>query len=308
MASAADLVCVGHIVQEMIHFPDRVEGPFLGSPPAYCSVAAARQDTPTGLVSRIGPEMPEWLLLPLREAGVDTAGLRREGDTTLSELRYDAQGHKEIRYPVKADPIKAADIPKAYRNCALIYVCPMDNDVLPEDLDGVVACGRLSAVDLGGYGGVHVSPEHRQAMDSSAELACRVAEHFNIVKASDEDARAIFGFDDLEESAGRLLARGPEVVLITAGARGAFVYTAEGGQHVPALPGSVVDATGGGDVFMAGYLCEYLRSRDPIGSARWGAATALCVIEQSGGVRLERMPTRQAVRDRIIQAGQRAHS
>ena len=308
MASAPELVCVGHIVHEMIHFPDRVEGPFLGSPPAYCSVAAARQGTAAGLVTRIGPEMPESLLAPFTQAGVDVTGLHRGGRTTMSELHYDAQGHKEIRYPAKADPITAGDIPASYRGCALIYVCPMDHDVLPQDLAGVVACGKVAAVDLGGYGGVHVSRQRHQALDCPEELACGVAEHFMIAKASDEDARAIFGFDDPDESARRLLARGPKVVLITAGPKGAFVYTAEGRRRVPALPGCVVDATGGGDAFMAGFLCEYQRSHDPAKAARWGAATALCVIERSGGVRVERMPTRQAVRDRVVQSNRRPHT
>ena len=57
-----DLVCVGHMVREMIRRrrsdgPDQVEGPFLGSPPAYCAVAAARQGAATGVVTRIGPDM-----------------------------------------------------------------------------------------------------------------------------------------------------------------------------------------------------------------------------------------------------------
>lgn len=301
MASPPDLVCVGHIVREMIHFPDRVEGPFLGSPPAYCSVAAARQGTMTGLVTKIGPDMPESLLMPFSRAGVDTCGLLHAGRTTLSELIYDAQGNKEIRYPTKADPITADDVPQSYRNCAMIYVCTMDHDVLPEDMAGVVACGRLSAVDLGGYGGVHMSKAHRDAMDSPQALARSVAGHFTIVKASDEDAKAIFGSDDPDAAAERLLDCGPAVVLITAGAEGAFVYATSNRRHVPPLTGPVVDTTGGGDTFMAGFLSEYLRSRDPFESARWGSATARCVIEQSGGVRLERMPTRRQVQERIVE-------
>lgn len=301
MGSVPDLVCVGHIVCEMIHFPDRVEGPFLGSPPAYCSVAAARQGTATGLVTRIGPDMPESLLCPFAEAGVDTAGLHRSGRTTRTELHYDAQGSKEIRYPAKADPIRPDDIPQSYRGCEIIYVCTMDNDVQPQDLAGVVSLGQTSAVDLGGYGGVHASKAHRDAMDSPEDLARRVSEHFEIVKASDEDAKAIFGWDDADASAAELLACGPEVVLITAGANGVFVVTKKDRWHVPALAGAVLDTTGGGDTFMAGFLCEYLRTGDPLKSARWGAATALCVIEQSGGVRVERMPTYGQIQERISQ-------
>jgi sugar/nucleoside kinase (ribokinase family) len=295
MAAAPDLVCMGHLVKEMIHFPDRVEGPFLGSPPAYCAVAAARQGTATGLVSEIGPDMPDSLLAPLREARVDTAGLRLGECTTASELLYDRHGNKEIRYPSTAAVLMAAHIPPAFRGCRLLYVCTMDNDVPLAHLGEVVAQGQASAVDLGGYGGVHMSLAHRQAVPSLVDLACAVSSHFAIVKASDEDARAIFGGQDLAAAAQRLLDCGPQIAIITLGPRGVLVATPAGHWQMPALPVAVADTTGGGDAFMAGFLSEYIRSKDPVQAARWGCATAGWVIQEGGGVRVERMPTRAQI-------------
>jgi sugar/nucleoside kinase (ribokinase family) len=288
----------------MIHFPNDIKGPFLGSPPAYCSVAAARQGTAIGLSTKIGPDMPQDLLQPLIKAGVDIAGIQIADRTTTTELIYNDQGHKEIRYPTKASPIKVEDIPESYRGCRMIYVCPMDNDVLLNDLAHVVALGQVNAVDLGGYGGVHMSLANRQAVDSLVDLACGASEHFNIVKASDEDTATIFDWDNPDAAAERFLDCGPEVVVITMGARGVRVYTAGNRWHVPPLPGRVIDTTGGGDTFMAGFLSEYLRSANPLRAAQWGCATAICVIEQSGGVRLERMPTHQQVQDRVDQGYQ----
>jgi len=299
MTVTPDLVCVGHIVQEMIHFPDRVAGPVLGGPPAYCSVAAARQGTCTGLVTRIGADMEQTLLDPFLEAGVDTTGLDCSGVTSRSELIYSENGNKEIRYPAKAAPLKVADVPRSYHDCAMLYVCTMDNDVLPEDLADVVSVGRCSAVDLGGYGGVHMSRKRRGTLDSVEAFACAVAEQFIIVKASDEDAKAIFGSDDPDEAGDRLLRCGPEVVIITGGARGAFVYAKKNRWQLMPATEKAIDATGGGDSFMAGFLCEFLRSGDPLASARWGTATACCVIEKSGGVHPVRMPTEEQVRERV---------
>jgi sugar/nucleoside kinase (ribokinase family) len=298
MGSALELVCVGHIVSEMIHFPDKIQGPVLGGPPAYCSVAAARQGTATGLVTRIGPDMPPQLLKPFAEAGVDTLGVDASGRTTQSVLVYDGCGNKEIRYPAKAEPLRASDLPESYRGCRLMYVCTMDCDVLPTDIPDLVAQAEISAVDLGGYGGVHMSKAHRENLGSPARLARDVASSFDIVKASDEDAIAIFGQDAPDLSARELLRCGAEVVVITVGSKGALIYTAEGKRTVPALPCTAIDTTGGGDSFMAGFFSEYLRTADPIRSAQWGSATASWVIEQSGGVRPERMPTFQQVRER----------
>ena len=298
MDSTPDLVCVGHVISEMIYFPDGVKGPFLGSPPAYCSVAASRQGTATGISTKIGPDMPQDLLQLIIDAGVDTAGVQTRDRTTTTELIYDENGNKEIRYPSKAPPINAEDIPESYHGCRLIYLCPMDNDVLPEDIADVVKLGETTAVDLGGYGGVHMSKVNRDAVASLSDLACGVSEHFDIVKASDEDAATIFGWDNPVEAAMRLLDSGPSVVVITMGAKGALVQSAGKQWHVPPLRGKVVDTTGGGDTFMAGFLSEYLRSADPLKAAQWGCATAISVIEQTGGVRLDRMPTRSRVQAR----------
>ena len=48
----------------------------------------------------------------------------------------------------------------------------MDNDVLPQNLDSVVARGKVRAVDLGGHCGVHMSIANRKAVISLEDLAC----------------------------------------------------------------------------------------------------------------------------------------
>ena len=299
MVSTPDLVCVGHVISEMIYFPDGVKGPFLGSPPAYCSVAASRQGTATGVSTKIGPDMPQDLLQLIIDAGVDISGVQSGDRTTTTELIYGENGTKEIRYPSKAATIQAEDIPESYHGCRLIYLCPMDNDVLLKDIADVVTLGETSAVDLGGYGGVHMSKANRDSVASLSDLACGVSTHFDIVKASDEDAATIFGWNNPVEAAKRLLDCGPSVVVITMGEKGALVHCAANQWHIQPLRGTVVDTTGGGDTFMAGFLSEFLRSADPLKAARWGCATAICVIEQTGGVRMDRMPTRQQVQERV---------
>ena len=156
-----DIVLMGHIVREMIYFPDRTLGPVLGSPVAYGSVLAARLGERAGIVSCIGTDMPDRLLQPFSAAGVDTRGLKvRRGDyTTTSELIYDESGDKEIRYPQKAPPIRFGDIPPAYHRARILYVATMDHDVPLSTIRQLRPLRTKLAVDLGGYGGAH-SREH----------------------------------------------------------------------------------------------------------------------------------------------------
>jgi sugar/nucleoside kinase (ribokinase family) len=303
MARTPGLVCVGHLVREIIHFPDRTVGPLLGSPAAYCALAAAAQGTATGIVSRAGPELTPELLAPLADAGVDLSGIASDTTCTTSELIYAADGTKRIEYPTRAGPLRASDVPNRFRGCRMIYICTMDNDVRPEDIPAVAGLGRTAAVDLGGYGGVHMSREHRRLCPSLPDLALGVSESFTIVKASDEDLASIFGPEDPDRVASRVLARGVGIVVVTAGARGAIVYTSDGRTAVPAVRTRVLDTTGGGDSFMAGFLAEYLRSGDPVRAARWGCATAAFVIERTGGAIAGRMPAFAAVRERFREEG-----
>jgi fructokinase len=62
-------------------------------------------------------------------------------------------------------------------------------------------------------------------------------------------------------AARRLLDRGPRIVLLTGGAGGATVFTADGETAIPAVAVEVVDTIGAGDAFSAGFLAYWLRDR-----------------------------------------------
>ena len=78
----------------------------------------------------------------------------------------------------------------------------------------------------------------------------------DIVKMSDEDAEWLYGKADPLA----LLAKGPKVVLMTEGAKGATAYTARGKVSVVAPKIVVADTVGAGDTFNAGFLAALDRA------------------------------------------------
>ncbi len=90
--------------------------------------------------------------------------------------------------------------------------------------------------------------------------------------------------------------------IVTLGEKGAIVATKDRKFRVPAFPVRVKDCTGAGDAYSAGFLAEYLRTKDPYKSALFAVATASLVIEGTGGVLAERMPTTSEVQSRISRA------
>lgn len=77
----------------------------------------------------------------------------------------------------------------------------------------------------------------------------------DIVKLSDEDLHWLMGAGDPATLARTILQRGPKVVLLTEGARGARAITATQNRFVAATPVIVADTVGAGDTFNAGVLC-----------------------------------------------------
>lgn len=294
-----ELVGIGHIVNEMIYFPGRTVGPVLGSPPAYSLVAAARLGIRSGIVTRIGGDFPKELLNAFAESGVDTGGIHVSARSTCSELIYDGHGNKEIRLTSVAEPITAQDVPEQYKGCDVVYVCTMSDDVPLDQLGVIAEYGVNSAIDLGGYGGVHMSNDRRSEINRVSDFARQAASWFDFVKASDEDCQAIFGKESPESYVHTLLSGKTKAVLITRGEQGVTLGIPDGIYTVPALKGNPMDVTGGGDTFMAGFLSEYIRSGDILRSVVFGSATALCVIERTGGVTPQRMPAEQEVRNRL---------
>ena len=301
-----DIVAVGHIINETIVFPGKETQSVLGSPPAYSMSVAARVGANVGIFTRIGEDYPDRLLDPLRECGVDLTGVLREGElSTNNRLVYDEQGNKTIHYLSRAPLLEPSDMPAIYRDANLIYVCPMDWDATADAVEDFGQLPGLLATDLGGFGGAHSPPQEVPQMERDPDSVRRIVATMDIVKASDEDCRRLTGDRelDLEAFARQWIEWGTTVSVVTLGSAGTLVVTADKKYDVPPLPGKPIDATGGGDSYMGGFLVGYLRTEgDPWEAGLYGAATALLVIEGTGGVTKDRMPSREQVESRLAAA------
>ena len=73
--SKLEIIVMSHMVNEIIKFPDRTIEGVLGSPTAYSSVALGMLGAKVGVVSKIGTDVGEDFLQPLKEANVDIRGI-----------------------------------------------------------------------------------------------------------------------------------------------------------------------------------------------------------------------------------------
>jgi fructokinase len=142
-----------------------------------------------------------------------------------------------------------------------------------------IASALTSVVALARQRGamVMVDPNIRPSLieDRDAYLARfkGILELTDVLKLSIEDAAWLGPNHD----------RGPEIVLLTAGAEGATVFTPVGATHIPAATVDVIDTIGAGDAFSAGFLQRWLDDRDDVvGAARFAAQIASVACAQRG--------------------------
>ena len=104
-----------------------------------------------------------------------------------------------------------------------------------------------------------------------------------LTKPSLDDASRLFG-EGLEPEAyiERFHAWGPKLVILTMGKNGVIVSQDGHKVRFRPLPAKVVDATGAGDAFWAGYLVSLLDGHDPVFSAHFAQAVVARKLERVG--------------------------
>ncbi|MGY1641984.1 sugar kinase [Geodermatophilus sp. SYSU D00703] len=152
-------------------------------------------------------------------------------------------------------------------------------------------------------GRVSFDVNYRPALWSGAAEAARVlvalARRADTVFIGDDEARSLLGTCDEDEVRRRLLTRDDQEVVLKRGAGPASLLTGDAVVTEPARPASVVDVTGAGDAFAAGYLAASCWGWAPRERLRLGHWLATRVIAVDGDL----APTlTRSERDRLLDA------
>jgi sugar/nucleoside kinase (ribokinase family) len=103
-------------------------------------------------------------------------------------------------------------------------------------------------------------------------------EHLDVLMANDQEAAGLSGSQDPERAARFFLEHGVRYAVVKLGEQGCLVMSASETHRLPAHSVSVVDTTGAGDAFAAGFLLGLLEGRSLRACAALGnAAGARCV-------------------------------
>jgi sugar/nucleoside kinase (ribokinase family) len=178
-------------------------------------------------------------------------------------------------------------------------------DLKPSDIDEA-AVAAAAVVYLEGY--LWDPPQAKQAFVKAAEIAHRnnrkvaltLSDSFcvdryrgefldlirkgtvDIVFANEHELRSLYETADFDTAA-KALRGDAKLAVVTRSEKGCVVVTRDGIEAVQAMPiDKVVDVTGAGDLFAAGFLVGHSHGKDHRTAARLGALAAAEVIQHIG--------------------------
>ncbi|MDQ6523806.1 PfkB family carbohydrate kinase [Nocardioides sp. LHD-245] len=220
----------------------------------------------------------DTLLALLSREGVDVSGLVRKeaAQTSASVLPVRPNGDRPAWHCIGANgAFTLDDLPAGVLDGVthLHLGGPefLGGDAAAELLARARAAGITTSVDI-------LAPGDP---DLLAWIAAALP-HTDHLLPNDEQVLGFTGAATLAEGALALVAAGAGCVAVTQGAKGALVATEDGVAEVPAYAVEVVDTTGCGDAFSAGYLRGLALGRSPVDAAALGCATAAQVAQGLG--------------------------
>jgi len=277
-----DIVSVGHFCIDSIFLPGK-NAPFvvLGGSPTYVSFAARRLDARVAAISKIGGDFPAAYLWWLRQEGVDLSGVTRveNAQTTRFELKYnDDLSDRTLRLKSRAPPMTVDDLPNSLKAKA-IHVAPIAGEITSEVAEKLRSCTEVLSLDPQG---LVRNFDQNGNVGSGLLKDKRILELISIYKSSLNEIETITNRPDLDSAIKAIHDYGVKTVIVTLGMKGTMLSVEGDICNIPAYKTRVVDPTGAGDVFIGGFLAEYINGENHLRCGCVGSATASLVVEAPG--------------------------
>ncbi len=259
-----DLVALGHALVDIRVLVERFPQPDeeavilderrgVGGSAANTAIAARRLGLRTGIIAKIGLDSFGRIVVDelLRE-GVDVSGLKVSltSSTGFSIVVRDSLGQILV-YGFKgaAEELTPQDVDfNLIVSARALHIASLRIDTSKE-----AACRARSNNVLVSWDPGRVVA--RLGVEKLKDLLKCV----DIVLVNKLEAKTLTGLGDYRLAARKLLDYGPRIVIVKRGSEGAYMVSSEGVFEEPAYPVErVVDTTGAGDTFAAGFITALL--------------------------------------------------
>lgn len=206
----------------------------------------------------------------LQQMGVEVK-VQPSAHTVYFENIYgEDQDERTQNVLAKADPFDIAQF--EHIDAKIFHLGPLLADDISVALIKTLAAKARVSLDVQGY----LRKVEGQKVYATDWPAMREAlRYVEIVKADVAELRALTGCEEVDAGVNFLAALGVKEVVITNGSHGSLIYNGGNFYTIPAYaPDTIVDATGCGDTYMAGYLYQRIKGAGFQQAGEFAAAMA----------------------------------
>lgn len=266
------ICCIGHITLDKVITP-RMSVDMPGGTAFYFGHAMSHLDhSDFRLVTSLA-ESEKKAVDDLQSVGIDVRMVPSRRSVCFENKYGEDMNNRTQRVLAKADPFTIENL-KDEKSEIFHLGTLLADDFSLDVIKYLSTKGRVS-VDAQGYlrevRGENVYPVDWK--DKAEALR-----YIDILKVNEHEMESITGLSNPKEAAIRLHEMGVDEVVITLGSEGSMVYYRDVFHKIPAYEATeLVDATGCGDTYMAGYLYKRSQGRGVEESGKFAAA--MCTIK-----------------------------
>jgi len=251
------LYLVDHIscVDEESYILGVIEVP--GGSAANTAVGLARLGIKTGYIGKVADDKEGSILLEaFKKEGVDVRGVvvSKEGRSGVVMGYVDLRGNRALYVaPGVNDDLHLSEIDFSYVSAAkIVHLTSFVGDKPFEAQKTLVkSCRNVKfSLDPG-------SLYARRGFNGLKDLI----ENCYVVLPNDKELKQITGLKDYAEGSKRLIDAGVSIVAVKLGSRGCYVTDGDEEYRIKPFAVNVVDTTGAGDAFNAGFIYGLLRGK-----------------------------------------------
>lgn len=273
-----DICCIGHITKDKIITP-RQTVYMAGGTSFYFSYAFSHlpQNVSFLLMTKLGEgEMKS--VEDMRQAGIDVQ-VYPSSHTVYFENKYgDNQNDRTQRVLERADPFTVDEMREV--NAGVYHLGSLLSDDFSTEVVKYLSTKGKISIDAQGYLR-EVRGEKVYPIDWAEKL--EILAHTDIIKVNEHEMEVITGLTDPRAAAKCLAEWGVKEVCVTLGSEGSIILAEGKFYDIPAYePKEIVDATGCGDTYSAGYLWCRAQGMGFEESGKFAAAMCTLKLEHSG--------------------------
>ncbi|MGH2538328.1 MAG: PfkB family carbohydrate kinase [Candidatus Promineifilaceae bacterium] len=233
-----DYLVVGHYTRDLTPAGDEPGGTV-----TYSAATAAALGCRTGVVTSAAADVPFASFLP----GVAVVNVTAPESTTFAN-HYSPAGRQQHIY-AQALPLKAAQVPAAWRRTPIVHLGPVANELDP-DLARAFPASLLGLTPQGWFRRWDARGRVRaEAWEAAGDVLPRAA---GVVLSPEDLPRPALAAE---------LARLSRLLVVTEEARGCTVFFDGERRRFPAPAVTVANPTGAGDVFAAAFFLRLQQTR-----------------------------------------------